>query len=243
MKVHSTRIVIYNLREDDQGLLELDFDTDPHDIQLRGVNRDEKKINMATQFPNSRPFVTYKHSLRSYVSILYLRLPPAFRIILRGRDVEHHNIVNDMMHTDQITYRPKDAPDGLTNLSNVYSRHLPMSAVVTIGFVKVAKHHIDVQGFNVYHKNRLIKTRGTSDSNAEELLVLRSYRKRDGANIATRSNCHQIGYASRLGKKFVKDSEDRESSPEYDPKRSVSTRKRAASSSFKTPTAAAEKFD
>ena len=32
-----------------------------------------------------------------------------------------------------------------------------MSAVVTIGFVKVAKHHIDVQGFNVYHKNRLIK--------------------------------------------------------------------------------------
>nr|VDD31499.1 unnamed protein product [Brassica oleracea] len=96
MKVHGTRIVIYNLREDDQGLLELDFDTDPHDIQLRGVNRDEKKINMATQFPNSRPFVTYKHSLR-------------------------------------------------------------MSAVVTIGFVKVAKHHIDVQGFNVYHKNRLIK--------------------------------------------------------------------------------------
>lgn len=30
MKVHGTRIVIYNLREDDQGLLELDFDTDPH---------------------------------------------------------------------------------------------------------------------------------------------------------------------------------------------------------------------
>lgn len=32
-----------------------------------------------------------------------------------------------------------------------------MAAVVTIGFVKDAKHHIDVQGFNVYHKNRLIK--------------------------------------------------------------------------------------
>lgn len=26
-----------------------------------------------------------------------------------------------------------------------------------IGFVKDAKAHIDVQGFNVYHKNRLIK--------------------------------------------------------------------------------------
>jgi hypothetical protein len=32
-----------------------------------------------------------------------------------------------------------------------------MVAVVTIGFVKDAKHHIDVQGFNVYHKNRLIR--------------------------------------------------------------------------------------
>ena len=28
---------------------------------------------------------------------------------------------------------------------------------VTLGFVKDAKSHIDVQGFNVYHKNRLIK--------------------------------------------------------------------------------------
>lgn len=35
--------------------------------------------------------------------------------------------------------------------------HNQMVAVVTIGFVKDAKHHIDVQGFNVYHKNRLIK--------------------------------------------------------------------------------------
>ncbi|MCO5592324.1 hypothetical protein L7F22_046325 [Adiantum nelumboides] len=32
-----------------------------------------------------------------------------------------------------------------------------MLAVVTVGFVKDAKDHIDVQGFNVYHKNRLIK--------------------------------------------------------------------------------------
>lgn len=32
-----------------------------------------------------------------------------------------------------------------------------MVAVVTVGFVKDAKHHVDVQGFNVYHKNRLIK--------------------------------------------------------------------------------------
>lgn len=104
MSDHGTRIIIYNLWEDDQGLLELDFDSDPHvcyqyltsfanvllhlwlmsnkilniillvmvvymayiwqDIQLRGVNRDEKNIQMAREFPNSRHFLTYRHSLR-----------------------------------------------------------------------------------------------------------------------------------------------------------------------------------
>ncbi|KAJ3697246.1 hypothetical protein LUZ61_000951 [Rhynchospora tenuis] len=146
---HGTRIIIYNLWEDDYGLLELDFDSDPHDILLRGVNRDENSIKMAKQFPNSRHFLTYRHSLRSYASILYLRLPHVFRMILRGKDIEHHNIVNDMMLKQNVTYRPQSA-DGSQKDPN-------MVAVVTIGFVKDAKHHINVQGFNVYHKNRLIK--------------------------------------------------------------------------------------
>lgn len=30
MKDHGTRVIIYNLWEDDQGQLELDFDEDPH---------------------------------------------------------------------------------------------------------------------------------------------------------------------------------------------------------------------
>lgn len=70
-------------------------------------------------------------------------------MILRGKDIEHHNIVNDMMLSQEVTYRPQPGADG------VYKD--TMAAVVTIGFVKDAKHHIDVQGFNVYHKNRLIK--------------------------------------------------------------------------------------
>ncbi|KAI8010646.1 Callose synthase 10 [Camellia lanceoleosa] len=41
----------------------------------------------------------------SYASILYLRIPSSFRIILRGKDVEHHNVVNDMMMAQEITYR------------------------------------------------------------------------------------------------------------------------------------------
>ncbi|KAM7483478.1 hypothetical protein LguiB_008061 [Lonicera macranthoides] len=150
MKEQGTWMIIYNLWEDDQGLLELDFGSDQHDIQIRGVSRDEKSIQMAKQFPNSRHFLTYRHSLRSYASILYLRIPPGFRIILRGKDVEHHNIVNDMMMTQEVTYRPQHGVDGVPKDSNIV-------AVVTVGFVKDAKSHIDVQGFNVYHKNRLIK--------------------------------------------------------------------------------------
>ncbi|VAH31385.1 unnamed protein product [Triticum turgidum subsp. durum] len=96
IKEQGTRVIIYNLWEDDQGDLELDFDADVNDIQLRGGNRDEKNIEMAKRFPNSKHFLTYRHSLR-------------------------------------------------------------MVADVTIGFVKDAKFHIDVQGFNVYHRNRLIK--------------------------------------------------------------------------------------
>lgn len=34
MQDQGTRIIIYNLWEDDHGLLELDFDTDPHVIYI-----------------------------------------------------------------------------------------------------------------------------------------------------------------------------------------------------------------
>ncbi|CAN8299521.1 unnamed protein product [Cochlearia groenlandica] len=175
LEEQGTRIVIYNLWEDDERKLELDFDTDPHDIQLRGVNRDEKNIEMAKAYPNSRHFLTYRHSLRSYASILYLRLPSNFRIILRGKVVEHHNLLNDMMMTEDITYRPVRSPelspdqDVLIMYLSLYTLHsfffclLPfcwgfqLFAALKIGFVKDAHHHIDIQGFNVYHKNRLIK--------------------------------------------------------------------------------------
>ncbi|KAG5520583.1 hypothetical protein RHGRI_033235 [Rhododendron griersonianum] len=150
LKDRGTRIIIYNLWEDDEGQLELDFDVDPSDIQIRGVNRDEKKIEMAKDYPNSKHFLTYRHSLRSYASILYLRIPPGFRIILRGKDIDHHNLVNDLMFTKAITYRPVAIADGTPKDPNTF-------AVVTLGFVKDAKYHIDIQGFNVYHKNRLIK--------------------------------------------------------------------------------------
>ncbi|KAJ0571132.1 putative morc, S5 domain 2 protein [Helianthus annuus] len=71
-------------------------------------------------------------------------------MILRGKDIQHHNIVNDMMIVNEITYRPQPGADKVSQDSNIV-------AVVTMGFVKDARAHIDVQGYNVYHKNRLIK--------------------------------------------------------------------------------------
>ncbi|CAO2818298.1 unnamed protein product [Amaranthus hypochondriacus] len=236
MKDHGTRIVIYNLWEDDQGQLELDFSSDRHDIQIRGVNRDEKNIQMAKEYPNSRHFLTYRHSLRSYASILYLRLPPRFRIILRGKDVEHHNVVNDMMMRQEVTYRPQPGADGIP-------RNSEMIAIVTIGFVKDATAHIDVQGFNVYHKNRLIKpfwrvwnaagSDGRGVIGVLEANFVEPAHDKQGFERTTvlarlesklvnmqknywSSNCHLIGYAPRRNKKQF-ESRDRDSSPEYTP--------------------------
>ncbi|KAL2342801.1 hypothetical protein Fmac_004086 [Flemingia macrophylla] len=245
VKDHGTRVIIYNLWEDDQGQLELDFDADPHDIQIRGVNRDEKNIQMAKEFPNSRHFLTYRHSLRSYASILYLRLPVGFRIILRGRDILHHNIVNDMMMSQEVTYRPQSGADGLLKDSN-------MIAVVTIGFVKDAVHHVDVSGFNVYHKNRLIKpfwriwnpagsggrgVIGVLEANFvepahdkqgfERTLVLSRLESKliQMQKKYWSTNCHKIGYASNRSKIQIRDSAGKEPSPDLVPESSQSKRK------------------
>lgn len=259
MKERGTRIIIYNLWEDDQGLLELDFDSDQHDIQIRGVNRDEKNIQMAQQFPNSRHFLTYRHSLRSYASILYLRIPPGFRIILRGKDVEHHNIVNDMMMTQAVTYRPQPGGDGVPKDSN-------MVAVVTMGFVKDAKSHIDVQGFNVYHKNRLIKpfwrvwNAAGSDGRGvigvlEANFVEPAHDKQGFERTTVLSRlevrlvqmqktywstyCHKIGYAPRRSTKNI---DDREFSPDYLPQSPSHIKKKSDTSSSKAPGVNSDKF-
>ncbi|KAF6161550.1 hypothetical protein GIB67_009429 [Kingdonia uniflora] len=250
MKDHGTRVIIYNLWEDDAGELELDFDTDQHDIQIRGVNRDESKIEMARKYRNSRHFLTYRHSLRSYASILYLRLPVEFRIVLRGKEVEHHNIVNDMMLTQDKQYRPQSGPDSVLKDTN-------MSIVVTIGFVKDAKHHIDVQGFNVYHKNRLIKpfwrvwnsagsdgrgVIGVLEANFvepahdkqgfERTIVLSRLeaRLKEFQKLYWTTKCDEIGYAARIKKKPVNESGTSDSSPDYHPPSSSSGQQRKLTS-------------
>lgn len=67
---------------------------------------------------------------QSYTSILYLRIPPGFRIILRGKDVEHHNIVNDMMMTQEVTYRPHPGADGIPKDLNVMLHCMEVSVSI-----------------------------------------------------------------------------------------------------------------
>ena len=56
---------------------------------------------------------------QSYVSILYLRMPPGFRIILRGQEVQHHNLVDDLMYAQELTYRPQNGADHVSRETDV----------------------------------------------------------------------------------------------------------------------------
>ncbi|KAI4336179.1 hypothetical protein L6164_014737 [Bauhinia variegata] len=140
---HGTKVIVYNLWLNDDGNLELDFDTDPEDILIAG---DRKKIDAhpAWKTLNEQHISNrFHYSLRVYSSILYLKMPENFRIILRGQIVTPHNIVDDLKHFDFIYYKPH--ADG----------SVQGQVVTTIGFLKEAPH-VNIHGFNVYHKNRLI---------------------------------------------------------------------------------------
>ncbi|CAN0901168.1 Protein MICRORCHIDIA 6 [Linum grandiflorum] len=135
--VHGTKVVIYNLWYNDDGNLELDFDTDLQDICIEGYTREVRKVNeqhLATRL---------HYSLHAYLSILYLRVPDAFSMILRGRVVRPYNLADDLKFQEYILYKPK---------VGALTEHV----ITTIGFVKDAPR-VSIHGFNIYHKNRLIK--------------------------------------------------------------------------------------
>uniref|UniRef100_A0A7N0RBA1 Morc S5 domain-containing protein n=1 Tax=Kalanchoe fedtschenkoi TaxID=63787 RepID=A0A7N0RBA1_KALFE len=140
---HGTKVIVYNLWHDDDGKLELDFDVDPEDIVLGGVTKKIHTTNARKGKNEAHVANRLQHSLRAYLSIMYLRVPENFRIILRGQDVEHYNIATDLKHPEFILYKPHSAG------------HLEGTILTSIGFVKDAPE-VMVHGFNVYHKNRLI---------------------------------------------------------------------------------------
>ncbi|KAE8723356.1 MORC family CW-type zinc finger protein 3 isoform 2 [Hibiscus syriacus] len=140
---HGTKIIIYNLWVNNDGNSELDFDSDEKDIRISG---DTTKVNTYTSWkPVNEQHIArrYHNSLRVYLSILYLRIPETFRIILRGEIVEHHNIADDLKYIEYILYKPQSAGS------------VEGTVVSTIGFLKEAPQ-LNIHGFCVYHKNRLI---------------------------------------------------------------------------------------
>ncbi|CAO2826394.1 unnamed protein product [Amaranthus hypochondriacus] len=138
---HGTKVIIYNLWFTDDGTLEFDFESDLEDIRLRKSD-DAKKVNAKMLISEEHIGNQYRYSLRVYLSILYLRIPQNFCIILRGKVVEHHVIAHDLKYQEFIMYRPQIGG-------------LKEEIMTTIGFLKEAPD-VYIHGFNVYHKNRLI---------------------------------------------------------------------------------------
>lgn len=141
---HGTKIIVYNLWLNDDGELELDFNTDRKDIQLRGGMKTGKAESLLRKFTNEHISNRLRYSLRAYSSVLYLHMPENFQIILRGEPVQHLSIAGDLKFPEHILYKPQ--------VGNVAGE---VSVITTIGFAKEAPM-INVHGFNVYHKNRLI---------------------------------------------------------------------------------------
>ncbi|XP_030953883.1 protein MICRORCHIDIA 6-like isoform X7 [Quercus lobata] len=128
---HGTKIVVYNLWLNEEGYLELDFDSDTEAGDHGKPICDQHIANL------------YRYSLHAYLSILYMRLPSCFRIILRGQVVEHHSILSDLKFPEFIIYRPQ-----LCGSKEV-------EVLTTIGFLKEAPG-VNIHGFSIYNRNRLI---------------------------------------------------------------------------------------
>ncbi|KAI9126532.1 hypothetical protein K1719_002128 [Acacia pycnantha] len=135
---HGTKVIIYNLWFNGDGNLEFDFDKDPKDICIAG-----DIIKVVGTVNEQHIANRCKYSLRAYLSILYLRVPENFRIMLRGQLVKPHNIADDLKFPEYILYQPSSGGcrEG--------------TVVTTIGFLKEAPQ-VNIHGFVVYHKNRLI---------------------------------------------------------------------------------------
>ncbi|XP_038879002.1 protein MICRORCHIDIA 6-like isoform X1 [Benincasa hispida] len=140
---HGTKVIIYNFWYNGDGRMELDFDKDPEDICIDG---DVKKIVAlpASKAINEQHIANrLQYSLREYLSILYLRMSENFKIVLRGTVVLHRNLADDLKYLEYILYKPQ------------IGGHVEGVVVTTIGFLKEAPD-VNIHGFNVYHKNRLI---------------------------------------------------------------------------------------
>ncbi|WMV11986.1 hypothetical protein MTR67_005371 [Solanum verrucosum] len=140
---HGTKVIVYNLWYNDEGRMELDFEADSEDIRLSGDANDNEKSGSRIKVSDQHLANRLRYSLRAYLSVLYLRIPDNFCILLRGRVVELHNIAKDLKYPEFIMYKPQTLgfkEFAINNLSSSVSR-----ASLNVFLVLV------VAGFSHYH--------------------------------------------------------------------------------------------
>ncbi|XP_031260787.1 protein MICRORCHIDIA 2-like [Pistacia vera] len=144
---HGTKVIIYNLWLNDEGIYELNFDDDDEDIRLRDEANHGHLKKLSKRVLELQSHITYRfrYSLRAYASMLYLRKFENFKIILRGKPIEQLHIADELKYKKVVTYRPQLA----TTMKEA-------CVETTIGVFKDAPA-LTVCGLNVYHKNRLIR--------------------------------------------------------------------------------------
>ncbi|KVH92348.1 Histidine kinase-like ATPase, ATP-binding domain-containing protein [Cynara cardunculus var. scolymus] len=160
------------------------------DIKLRDEASRLSKVSKKAA--ETQAHISYRilHSLRAYASILYLRKFKNFKIFLRGKLVEQYSIAEDLNYREVVTYRPQ------------VSSMKEASVETTLGFIKEAPA-IGINGFNVYHKNRLIRPfwKVTSDGHSkgygivgvlEANFIEPAHDKQDFER--SRHHCHLIGH-------------------------------------------------
>ncbi|KAA8547441.1 hypothetical protein F0562_003694 [Nyssa sinensis] len=156
---HGAKIIIYNLWLNDEGIFELNFDDDEEDIRLRDEANRGSLARVHKKVLELQSHISYRirYSLRAYASILYRKKFANFQIILRGKPVQQFNITDELKYPKVIMYRPQLA-----------TASKEVSVETTIGFIKEAPD-LGVSGFNIYHKNRLIRPywKVTSDGSSK----------------------------------------------------------------------------
>ncbi|XP_064598348.1 MORC family CW-type zinc finger protein 3-like isoform X2 [Liolophura sinensis] len=128
-----TEIIIYNLKRDRRGNLELDFESDPNDI----LNPQTLEVDRSMMFrPVAEPSPAFRRSLREYCSILYLK--PRMKIMLRGEKVKTKLVSKSLSRTEKDVYKP---------------HFLPRPVKIIFGF---SPSKVEDYGILMYHRNRLI---------------------------------------------------------------------------------------
>ena len=165
LRPSGTAILIDHLWQCERGGLELDLFSDLDDIRTRPTEDDDppaasgstagqmalyrqrQQMRRATEAAKAKYF-GYRHSLRQYAAILYLQHPPGFAIYVRGKRVTPRAIIKDLKHVKMERYNPIAATGPGSRGRQQYK--------IYIGFAREAPN-MDAQGFNLYHRNRLVK--------------------------------------------------------------------------------------